>query len=213
MNGEGSPSDRDEDRRFHLFLAEFDSLRQESAQARTAQQSIFQWSMGVLAAVIVGALALDRQSSFGLQASVFGLGLPILVFGASLAWFGELYRMERAGYYVGRRERAWHKDGEIPTDLWDSRVGEWRTYPLLWESAVQTKPNRTRDFTTGVIVYGAALGFSMVMFHVHLWGHRFDAGASFMRGLGVLMTIILLVGYVALMLKRFHRLSDELRLG
>jgi hypothetical protein len=60
----GRPTAADERQdRLRLFLAEYESLRHESSQARDAQQSIMQWSFGAFAAVLVAGVAIPDQGS------------------------------------------------------------------------------------------------------------------------------------------------------
>lgn len=209
--GRTGPDDRQD--RLRLFLAEYESLRQESAQARDAQQSIMQWSIGAFAAVLVAGLALPDQgpgsTTMYARLALFGLGLPVLVFGASLAWFGELYRMERAGHYLRCRE-AGFRSAAPPGGIAQKGVEDWIQFPLLWETLIHDKEDRKlkRNFDSGFAVYLSVLIFSMGMALIELISERF-AGGNLLKILGISYLVALTCLYMWLMWGRFRTMRAE----
>lgn len=93
-----------------LLVAEFVSLRAESAQAKQSQQSILQWflaAFGLLAAA-VATLAATSEASDQTGWLIIYLGtallVPFLTACAFGIWLGEVRRMERVGRYLRARE-------------------------------------------------------------------------------------------------------------
>lgn len=89
-----------------LSVTEYQWLRDESAQARQAQHTILQWSLGALAVVFAAAVAFKETNLLTFRL-IYGLGLPLFGVGASFAWFGELI-----GLAVPRlrgRPRPWQR--------------------------------------------------------------------------------------------------------
>lgn len=115
-----------------LLKLEYQSLREESAQARAAQQQILQWSLATFAAFFAAGIVLVAQDKVSITSGtagsvylvVLGLALPGLVIASSWAWMGELIRMERAGHYLRGLERS------VSVQLGTSPA------PLRWETHI-----------------------------------------------------------------------------
>lgn len=98
-----------------FLLAEYQSLREESAHARQAQQSTLTWSLAVIGAVFAGGLvfvstivsptSLAPAMAVNFYALVFGVALPGYAYFAAVTYVGELARMERAGAYLRGLEK------------------------------------------------------------------------------------------------------------
>jgi hypothetical protein len=166
-----------------MFLAEYQSLREESAQARTAQQTILQWSLGAFALIFAGAMASDVASTPRgevLLMIIFGLALPGLVFGSCLAWAGELLRMERAGYFLRGREAAVWASSARGRVVDERNVLDIEQFPLLWENFIASAkyPGARKQqlgYIGALVIYGLSYSISAVVFFVTLWNHEFGA--------------------------------------
>lgn len=98
-----------------LLEAEYKSLRDESSQARQAQQSTIAWSLAAFATVFAGGLVFVSNAftsgtavnaiTIAFYALVFGAALPGFIFAGCMTYLGELIRMERAGGYLRGLER------------------------------------------------------------------------------------------------------------
>lgn len=210
VDGGGRTGADERQDRLRLFLAEYESLRHESSQARDAQQSIMQWSIGAFAAVLVAGMAIPDQgpdsTTMYARLALFGFGLPLLVFGASLAWFGELYRMERAGHYLRCREAGFRTDSP-PRGIAERGVEDWSRFPLLWETLIHDERKLKRNFNSGFAVYLSVLVFSMGMVLIELASERFG---SPLKILGVLCLVTIAALYISLMWWRFRTMRDEM---
>ncbi|TAM70749.1 MAG: hypothetical protein EPN48_05250 [Microbacteriaceae bacterium] len=92
------------------LLAEYATLRQESADARTSQQSTITWSLAIFGAVLAAGLIFVSTElkhstwpsplTFWFYVALFGVAMPGLAFASCLSYAGELKRMERVGSYL-----------------------------------------------------------------------------------------------------------------
>lgn len=166
------------------FQVEYESLRAESAQAREAQQTILQWSFGAIAlsyAAIAASYASETQAVDNFRLVIFGLGLPGLVISACLSWMGELFRMERAGYYLRGRERAtWSEAIDV-----DSLSSKWvqrpEDAPLYWENFIAFggggfgRRKGLLGYLASYGVYSGTLLGTLWLFRLELGSHAFHA--------------------------------------
>jgi len=172
-----------------MWLEEYKSIRSESEQARNAQQTILQWSLGSFAAVIAGSLVMfqgaGRSASYfsgevgTLLLFLFGVGLPGLGFFSYLTWWGEFLRMERAGRYIRGLELAAGRmvespDGALPP-------------PLCWEhflassitAAGGRRGTRVKQMVGYIGASGIYFGFSfssLMLFASFVAGHSYHLG-------------------------------------
>lgn len=94
------------------WMQEYKTLREEALLALTAQQQILQWSMAGLSALLAGGLVYlngyrTDPSAVHLTVCliVFGIVIPGVAFCSNLAWWGEVFRMERSGIHVRGMEK------------------------------------------------------------------------------------------------------------
>ncbi|WP_412162801.1 hypothetical protein [Curtobacterium flaccumfaciens] len=113
-----------------LLLAEYETVRDESRQAREAQQATLNWSLAGLAALFGGGLVyatatLKSDHPHPVNAAIFflifGVVIPGFAIASIITYVGEISRMERAGRYLRGFEIA----------LVRERVAG--RAPLLWE--------------------------------------------------------------------------------
>lgn len=165
-------------------LLEYESLREESHHARSAQQAILQWSLGAFALIFAGALTTSERIGPGferLRMAVFGFALPVFVIGSCLAWAGELIRMERVGFYLRGRERAFWREPH-GTQIDGSCVPDRTRYPLLWENFIASGGHKQwAGYGGAALIYGGAYVISFTVFLLTLWAHRFDGHATAWR--------------------------------
>jgi hypothetical protein len=143
---QGSKESWEEKLASDLVKSEYDSLRQESVQARTAQQQILQWSLAAFSAIFAAGLVLAGQANINVREGfgglvfivVFGFALPGLITGSCWSWLGELARMERVGYYLRGLEQ--HLSG-LRTGSSLLPCG-----PLHWETYLSTGISRKTGF-------------------------------------------------------------------
>jgi hypothetical protein len=124
-----------DDERGMYTARQYQSLREEIAQAREAQHSILQWNQAVSGTLFAAALvaATSHAAHYVVAAQfVFGLVLPTVLLGGALAWAGEMIRMERAGVFLRSFERgSWGSEEE------DSLA---RTSFFIWENFLWSPP-------------------------------------------------------------------------
>jgi len=89
------------------WMQEYKAMREETVLALTAQQHILQWSMAGLSALLAGGLvylngyATDPTAvHLTVSLIIFGVVIPGVAFCGNLAWWGEVFRMERSGIHV-----------------------------------------------------------------------------------------------------------------
>ena len=169
------------------FLAEYRTLRDESAQARQAQQMILQWSLGAFS--LFFGLLLTANLPLAYFIIIFGFGLPVLAFAAGLTWFGELLRMERVGYYLRAREKlSWPSSYEAATEPeWSEEISN---FPLVWENYLASGTRSRQSLGTearnllrprprkqvlsyfgALLIYIGAISISEALFCAKIWPH------------------------------------------
>lgn len=152
--------------RAQLLLAEYQSVRDESSQARQAQQSTIAWSLASFATVFAGGLLFISNSlkddsmlgelEFIFFLLVFGVMLPGFAFASCMTYVGELARMERAGYYL--RGLEYH--------LASTGASLQLESPLRWETFLAyNEPSRKKykiGYIGGVGLYTGSILVSLV---------------------------------------------------
>lgn len=91
-----------------LLVSEYQSLRVESAYARRDQIRTLQFSLAGIAAIVAATGLIPQPKTFADVVNIvliYGLAIPLIALIASLVYIGEMFRMERAGYYLRGLER------------------------------------------------------------------------------------------------------------
>lgn len=163
----GDPSFRIESASLQFSLAEYDSVRGDCLQGLSGQQSILAWSIAAIGVLFAAGLAVNPSHvdhATTIRPLIFLLGIPAITFGASVAWLGEIFRMERDAHYLRLLERAtWipEQQAGTPSDSWVGRT------PLLYNSWVaQGEPrgrNRVYGYLGGLVIYTGAMSGSLVL--------------------------------------------------
>jgi hypothetical protein len=188
-----------------LAARELFAMRDESAQAREQQQSILQWSIGgigLLYAAGISAGGSDLTAQV-LRLIGFGLVIPGLTTAASLAWLGEVLRMERVGYYLRGRERGfWKPDASGHKNLTEEAVRWLDTYPTLWENFIAfAARSRARKqlvgYVGGLSLYAGSLVLGvLVAVSLFIADARFD-GYNYLRPFAVAYAAVWIFGWMA----------------
>lgn len=148
-------------------LAEYDSVRGDCLQGLAGQQSILAWSIAAIGVLFAAGLAVDPSHidhATTIRPLIFLFGIPAITFGASMAWLGEIFRMERDAHYLRLLERATWSGKQIartPTDAWVGRT------PLLYNSwvahGVPRGRNRVYGYLGGLMIYSGAMLGSLLL--------------------------------------------------
>jgi len=83
-----------------FVLAEYQTVRQEWLESRSAQQHTFSWTLATVAAVLAAAMASDARTE---QPFLYLVAASFIIAASTAAqaiWFGEVTRMERAAFYL-----------------------------------------------------------------------------------------------------------------
>ncbi|HWJ51643.1 MAG TPA: hypothetical protein VNR42_11510, partial [Solirubrobacteraceae bacterium] len=153
-----------------LIVAEYNAARADCLQGLAGQQSILTWSIAAIGVLFAAGLSIDTKVHGAATARpwVFLVGLPILTLGASIAWFGEIFRMERDAHYMRLLEQStWPSDLRKAYDdnnemVTDQQV-KYRTLMLNTWVARSEPPSRNRvvGYAGGVIIYWGATAGSL----------------------------------------------------
>lgn len=196
-----------------FIKAEYETLRTESAQARQSQQSILQWSMAIIGVVFSAGIILVNQSmSTNVDQSakgflyvvflfVFGFVLPLSSWCASLAWFGELIRMERSGRYLRGFEVSltniasrYNSSSDIP---------HLRS-PLRWENYIADENDRGIAVSKQRVGYAGCLGLylggvtvPLAVALIRLWGDPLPSMSTTMKWVLTAYSTLVLSGFTA----------------
>lgn len=136
-----------DDERQQYAARQYESLREELAQARQSQQSILQWSQAVSGTLFAAALVAGtaHPSRYAVAAQfVFGLVLPAVLIGGALTWSGELIRLTRIGVFLRSFERAsWAERKPNQTSATLEPVAA--TSLFIWQNFAWSPPRRFMD--------------------------------------------------------------------
>jgi hypothetical protein len=196
-------SERDHGWQWDLLQAEYVSLREESSQARQAQQSTISWSLAAFATIFAGGLVF--VSSFfkdGANASVpvmvfyvliFGVALPGFAFAACLAYMGELIRLERVGVYLRGLEK-YLANSTAPGSPLNGGPLRWETYLRQKSPEVAISRGKKRQIGNigGIGVYVGAEIVSAIAFVVGSLTHKFENDNNLWH-LGSIAWVVLLL--------------------
>src|SRR5262245_18337888 len=103
-----------DDQRSQLVALQYETVRQESNQARQDMHSILGWNQALIVALFGAGLVIVASGKHaGVAELAFGLVLPVLLIGGALAWAGEMIRMERTGAFLRALERStWSRSAD-----------------------------------------------------------------------------------------------------
>lgn len=126
-----------DDERGQYAARQYQSLRDEMAQARQSQQAILQWSQAVSATLFAAALVAGTgHSSHYVVAAQFVLGviLPAVLLGGALTWSGEMIRLTRIGIFLRSFERY----------TWDEKAPDLAagTSLFIWQNFAWSPPEQ-----------------------------------------------------------------------
>jgi hypothetical protein len=170
-------------------LAEQASVQAEINQSLSGQQSILAWSVAAIGILLAATFALSTTGANGvaIRLAVLGAFSPALAIGASFAWIGELFRMERNAVFLRALERStWP---ESPEEHWSADHGppspEWlRRTPLSFNNFVAFASDgayRVRiGYVGGALIYLGTVATSLALFAYLL----VDQGSCWLRYLG-----------------------------
>ncbi len=135
-------------------------------QGLSGQQSILAWSIAAIGVAFAAALGLNSGKlahADSIRAAVFGIAIPLVAFGASVAWLGEIFRMERDAHYLRLMERStWSADRQSSEYVNEDWI---KDTPLLYNSWVaHSEPparNRVLGYAGGLTIYIGAFGLSL----------------------------------------------------
>ncbi|HTQ69485.1 MAG TPA: hypothetical protein VMI13_12425 [Solirubrobacteraceae bacterium] len=154
-----------------LCVAEYNAARADCLQGLTGQQSILTWSIAALGVLFAAGLSVSPHvgSANTIRHWVFFLGIPLLTLGASIAWLGEIFRMERDAHYMRLIERStWPLKRQREFDKAKRvRDGDVRYPRLLLNTWVaHSEPerrNRVHGYFGGVLIYIGATACSLAL--------------------------------------------------
>src|ERR1700720_300460 len=83
-------------------IADYNAARADCLQGLIGQQSILTWSIAAIGVLFAAGLSISPhiREADTVRHWVFFLGIPLLTLGASIAWLGEIFRMERDAHYM-----------------------------------------------------------------------------------------------------------------
>jgi hypothetical protein len=202
-------------RSLELLRVEYESIRNESSQARQAQQSIIQWSLatlgvglsaGILVINTLGSNTLgveQRKPLYVVFLVLFGLAFPAAAWLSCLAWFGELIRMERAGRYLRGLERV--VSDAIAETYPDCDETSYLCSPLRWETYIATRRPRGLGASKQRVGYLGNLGIytgllvvPLGIFVTQVWMNAILWNFPLVREIFTAYAVVLLISFIAI---------------
>lgn len=110
---------------FDIVIQEYNSLRNESADALKHQQAIINYGLTAIGVLI--AFSANLWGKEKVVESVFVIFIPFMCNLIILIWNGEVRRMSRAGQYIKRIEDKIHNELSARTRI-DEYALEWETF-------------------------------------------------------------------------------------
>lgn len=168
-----------------LLLAEYSSLREESSQARQAQQQVFAWSLATFGVFFAGGLAVAGSGaargpqgmtglSFRAFTLVFGLALPGAITASSAAWLGELVRMERVNGYLRGLELLVAEHFQVAENPRMPGILRWETYLVTRVGHGRgINAKQVVGYLGGAALYFGAFLVSLLLFLTANQSHQF----------------------------------------
>lgn len=110
---------------FDIVLQEYNSLRNESAEALKHQQSIINYGLTAIGVLI--AFSANLWGKEKIVESIYVLFIPFMCNLIILIWNGEVRRMSRAGQYIQTLEDKIHKELTLRSGISEYAL-KWETY-------------------------------------------------------------------------------------
>ena len=196
-----------------LIVAEYNAARADCLQGLIGQQSILTWSIAAIGVLFAAGLSIGTNvhGASTVRPWVFLVGVPLLVLGASIAWLGEIFRMERDAHYMRLLERStWPPDvkqkyadnNQMVTD----EMVQYRTLMLNTWVAHGQPPSRNRvvGYFGGILIYLGATAGALAVGAAFL--HEHELTALICGGAWCMI-------YVAIILIQLARIVDYSKLG
>lgn len=196
-----------------LIVAEYNAARADCLQGLIGQQSILTWSIAAIGVLFAAGLSIGTKvhGASTVRPWVFLVGVPLLALGASIAWLGEIFRMERDAHYMRLLEQStWPPDVMSAYECNEKRVTDemvqYRTLMLNTWVARGKPPSRNRvvGYFGGIIIYLGATAGALLVGAALLHEHK---ATAFVCG-GVWCLI-----YAAIILIQLARIFDYTNLG
>jgi len=154
-----------------LSIAEYNAARADCLQGLSGQQSILTWSIAALGVLFAAGLSISPQITDAntIRHWLFFIGIPLLTLGASVAWLGEIFRMERDAHYMRLLERStWPVERQREFDEMKIVRDEDVKYPRLllntWVAhSAPERRNRVSGYFGGALIYVGATACSLAL--------------------------------------------------
>jgi hypothetical protein len=188
-------------------IADYNAARADCSQGLAGQQSILTWSIAALGVLFAAGLSVSPHigSANTIRHWVFFLGIPLLTLGASIAWLGEIFRMERDAHYMRLLEQStwpkkWQREFAQAKHVGDGDV----KYPALllntWVAHSEPeRRNRVNGYYGGVLIYVGATAGSLALACALLHENR---------PLAIVLSATWLVVYIALTVAQLLRIRN-----
>ncbi len=177
-------------------------------QGLIGQQSILTWSIAAIGVLFAAGLSISPHIGHAdtIRHWVFFLGIPLLTLGASIAWLGEIFRMERDAHYMRLLEQSTWTDSRLrrkyaeTEKIADGDVG----YPtlLLNTWVAHSEPdgrNRVVGYVGGLLIYLGATTCSLALACALLHENR---------TLAIALSVAWIVIYIALTIAQLRRILN-----
>ena len=190
-----------------LSVAEYNAARADCSQGLAGQQSILTWSIAALGVLFAAGLSVSPHigGANTIRHWVFFLGIPLLTLGASIAWLGEIFRMERDAHYIRLLERStWSEKQRRDFDKVKLVENDDVTYSRLllntWVAHSQPeRQNRANGYIGGVLIYVGTTACSLALACALLHENR---------AIAIILSATWLVIYIALTLAQILRIRN-----
>jgi hypothetical protein len=120
------------DSRLKIAMFQYEVARVEANQTRHDQQSIINWNQAFAVALFAaGIIAIKELDDVRVPQLLFGFVLPAVLVGGTMAWAGEMIRMERTAVFLRALERSvWRSTPD------DESKSAW----FVWENFLWSPP-------------------------------------------------------------------------
>jgi hypothetical protein len=187
-------------------IADYNAARADCLQGLVGQQSILTWSIAAIGVLFAAGLSVSSHidNADTIRHWVFFLGIPLLTLGASIAWLGEIFRMERDAHYMRLLEKSTWTDSPLGDTYRETKkvTDDDVRYPrlLLNTWVAHSEPegrNRVVGYVGGLSIYIGATACSLVLACALLHENR---------TLAIALSTAWLVVYIALTVAQLRRI-------